>query len=61
MKSLLVIFTFITLNVFGQNAEMISDKAVLVRGRHFRGVIFPANYALPVFDDRDKERSYMSH
>lgn len=56
MRTLLTILLLTTLNAFGQKTEKTSDQTTFVRGKHYSGVIFSADYRLPVFDENDKGR-----
>ena len=56
MKILLTTLLFISVTTFGQVTKKISEQTTLIKGGQFRGVIFSADYELPIFDNADKSR-----
>lgn len=56
MKTFSTIFLFISLHAFGQENEKKSERVSFIHGRHFDGVIFSADYKLPIFEQGDKGR-----
>ena len=56
MRTLLTILLFTSVTVLGQGTKKISEQTTLVDGRQFKGVIFSADYELPIFDQGDKGR-----
>ena len=56
MKTLFTILVFISVATFGQVTKKISEQTTFVSGGRFKGVIFSADYELPIFDHTDKSR-----
>lgn len=56
MKTLLTILAFISVTAFGQVTKKISEQTTYINDGQFKGVIFSADYELPIFDDADKGR-----
>lgn len=56
MKTLLTILFFISLSSFGQTPKKVSEQITYVDGGRFKGVIFSADYELPLFDETLKGR-----
>jgi hypothetical protein len=56
MKTPLTILLFISVATFGQVTKKVSEQTTLVNGERFKGVIFSADYELPIFDHADKSR-----
>ena len=52
----MTILLFTSVTVLGQGTKKISEQTTLVDGREFKGVIFSADYELPIFDQGDKGR-----
>ena len=56
MRTLLTVLLFVSVTAFGQVKKKISEQTTFVSGGQFKGVIFSADYELPMFDDADKSR-----
>ena len=56
MKTLLTILLFVSVTTSGQVTKKISEQTTLISSGQFRGVIFSADYNLPILDDTDKGR-----
>jgi hypothetical protein len=56
MRRLLTILLFISVTTFGQVTKKISEQTTFINGEQFNGVIFSADYELPIFDHADKGR-----
>jgi hypothetical protein len=56
MKTLLTILLFISGTAFGQVTKKVSEQTTFVNGGQFKGIIFSADYELPIFDRADKSR-----
>ncbi len=56
MKTRLLILVLISASVSGQTIEKVSGYSTFIKGRGFKGVIFSADYELPVFYSDDKDR-----
>lgn len=56
MKTLLKILLFISGTTSAQVTKKISEQTTFVNGGQFKGVIFSADYELPIFDHADKSR-----
>ena len=56
MTILLTILLFTSVTTLGQVTKKISEQTTFVNAGQFKGVIFSADYELPIFDHADKSR-----